>query len=385
MANVVTPGLLQDVRKYGRFDATACLNCGTCTVTCNLAGNSAPFPRRPIQYAILGLKEPLRKSLEPWLCHDCGDCSKACPQQAEPRESMMTLRRYLTAQYDVTRLASKIQIAKKWGIIAMTLLFLLVFALVVVYHIYYVEMDLAGFASTPMPLGHMFNTITYFTYTVYLLPLLLMLLNAVRMQRLTMRGSGIPFRYYRTEFKTMVLHAATHKKIRECAEKVFVRRWIKHWLMAFACILMCVITFFFLEWFQTDEIYPVYHPQRWLGYLATAILILIPIDILVGRTRKRKEIHRFSELSDWTFPVLLLLTALSGIAVHIFRYAGFELSAHYAYALHLAIVVPLFLIEIPFGKWSHMIYRPLAIYFEAVRESAAQERTTFIAAKEAAA
>jgi heterodisulfide reductase subunit C/quinone-modifying oxidoreductase subunit QmoC len=70
---------------------------------------------------------------------------------------------------------------------------------------------------------------------------------------------------------------------------------------------------------------------------------------------------------------LLLLTALSGIAVHIFRYLDFPLTTHFTYAVHLAIAVPMLIVELPFGKLSHVMYRPLAIYFEAVRERAVAE------------
>jgi hypothetical protein len=94
------------------------------------------------------------------------------------------------------------------------------------------------------------------------------------------------------------------------------------------------------------------------------------MDILIGRIKRREQVHKFSELSDLTLPVLLLLTGVSGIAVHVFRYLGFSLVSHFAYAIHLAICVPMLVIELPFGKWSHMIYRPLAIYFQAVKERA---------------
>jgi heterodisulfide reductase subunit C/quinone-modifying oxidoreductase subunit QmoC len=63
------------------------------------------------------------------------------------------------------------------------------------------------------------------------------------------------------------------------------------------------------------------------------------------------------------------------MAVHIFGYLEFDLTTHYLYALHLAIAVPMLIIEIPFGKWSHMIYRPLAIYFETVKEKALQKQS----------
>jgi hypothetical protein len=52
------------------------------------------------------------------------------------------------------------------------------------------------------------------------------------------------------------------------------------------------------------------------------------------------------------------------------RVAGLALAAHYAYALHLSITVPLLVVELPFGEWVHTMDRPLAIYFQAVRERA---------------
>jgi len=92
--------------------------------------------------------------------------------------------------------------------------------------------------------------------------------------------------------------------------------------------------------------------------------------IIASRARKHIDRHKFSEMTDMVFPVMLLLVAVSGIAVHLFRYAGWELICHYSYAVHLAITVPLLLIELPFGKWSHVMYRPLALYFQSVKERA---------------
>ena len=126
----------------------------------------------------------------------------------------------------------------------------------------------------------------------------------------------------------------------------------------------------FLRWFQTDELYPIYNPQRWLGYYATIVLLYSVADILWGRIKQDYQMHRFSHLSDWIFPILLLLTTLTGISVHTFRYLGLPLATYYTYVAHLAVVVPMLMLEVPFGKWSHLAYRPFAIYFQAVKEKA---------------
>jgi nitrate reductase gamma subunit len=112
-----------------------------------------------------------------------------------------------------------------------------------------------------------------------------------------------------------------------------------------------------------------------LGYLATAAILVGVGEILIGRTRKHSQMHRFSDSTDWIFPIMLLVTVLSGIAVHALRYAGLGAAMHYTYAAHVIVSVPLLLIEIPFGKWSHMAHRPLAIYFHAVKQKAMKEQS----------
>jgi hypothetical protein len=236
-------------------------------------------------------------------------------------------------------------------------------------------MEYADFITMPMGLEHMFGLIQDFTLVVILIPFIFLLSNAIRMYWFTMHKGNeikIPFLFYITEAKAYITHSVTHKWFEKCQGKI---RWPKHWMLAFGCVLMLVIKTFFLSWFQTDSIYPIYNPQRWLGYLAAIFIIFASIDILMGRIRKNKEIHKVSEFGDYAFPVLLLLTALSGIAVHIFRYMELELTTHFVYALHIAIAVPMLIIEIPFGKMSHMIYRPLAIYFLSVKEKAIQIQT----------
>lgn len=365
------PSLLPEIRQYGNFDTNACLQCGSCTVACDLTNDAASFPRRTLRYALLGLKEPLLRSLDPWLCYYCGDCSTTCPRQAEPGEAMMTLRRYLTTRYDWTGLSSKIGRSKAWHLGALSFVGVLVLALIVLYHTWVVGFELTDFVSMPMGLEHMFGTIYLFTLAVFLIPLAFLLVNALRMIWFTMRTGThekIPFLLYLRQAKTLAIHAATQMRFRDCADK-----W--PWLVHSSLVVGCVLMFFllvFLQWFQTDNLYPIYHPQRWLGYLATAALTFGASEILLDRIRRHRSLHKFSELTDWTFPILLLLTALSGILIHICRYIGLELTTHYMYALHLVIAVPLLLVEIPFGKWSHMFYRPLALYLQSVKEAASE-------------
>ena len=126
----------------------------------------------------------------------------------------------------------------------------------------------------------------------------------------------------------------------------------------------------FLRWFQTDNIYSWWHPQRSLGYFATIGLLVGVIYFAIGRIRKNKENNKYSHITDWTFLVMLFLTTITGILVHIFRISGQPLITYYLYVAHLMVLFPMLMIEVPFSKWSHLAYRPFAIYFANVKKAA---------------
>lgn len=367
------PTLLNEIRRYGTFDSAGCFQCGSCTLSCNLVTCDTSFPRKSMRYALLGLRESLLNSLEPWVCHDCGDCSDVCPLHAEPRISMATLRRFLTANYDWSGIASKLLQSKAWylgslvGVAAFTLL------LIVVYHLWYVAIPATHFVRTPLGLQHMFPIILYYTLFVILVPVMLLLSRVRRVWLLTMKSRGqlkVPFSAYVAEAWIYIYESASQPLMRKCTHK---RHWLGHWSLAAGTTLMLVIKTLGLRWFQTDEIYRFYNPQRWLGYLAAVCIIYGITDILVGRWRAKEEIYKETRFHDLVFPVLVLLVVVTGLAAHILRYVGFEMSCHYAYALHIIAATPLLLVEMSFGKWSHMVYRPLALYFLAVKERAAQQ------------
>jgi quinone-modifying oxidoreductase, subunit QmoC len=365
------PTLLADIRRYGKFDPTGCYQCGSCTLSCDLVSDFASFPRKSIRYALLGLRSPLLGSLEPWICHDCGDCSIVCPRQAEPRISMATLRRFLSGQYERTGMAAKLLTSRAWYFGSLALAAVFVLLLILGYHLWYVGLSVSGLAI-PMGLEHMFPLMTYYTLTVMLFPGLLLLSRVFRVWRLTMGGQqpAIPFSVYLVEAWTYLYQSATHSLMRKCPEK---GRWLGHWILALGTVMMVTIKVFALRWFQTDNIYPWYNPQRWLGYLAAAFIFYGIGAILKGRVQAKKEIYKETRPEDLVFPVLLVLTACSGLSAHILRYAGMAFAAHCAYALHVIIATPMLVVEMPFGKAAHMIYRPLALYFQAVKERAARQ------------
>ena len=225
------------------------------------------------------------------------------------------------------------------------------------------------FASTAFGLDHMFPLITYYTLAVVMLPFLLLLSRIFHIWRLTMASESIGYSHYLHQAWVYVYELIAQPLMRKCPEH---RRWLGHEVLAGGTVLMLSIKVFGLRWFQTDRVYPIYNPQRWLGYLAAACILYGIGDILIGRWRAKKEIYKETHFHDLIFPILIVSTAISGLAAHVLRYAGFGLACHYVYALHVIIATPMLMIEMSFGKWSHMVYRPLALYFLAVKERASQ-------------
>ncbi len=121
-------------KKYGNDDFQACFNCGNCTATCNLTDKYNAFPRKLIRYSVLGLKDEIESSLDPWMCYYCGDCTTSCPRKADPGALMMTLRRYLSASYDWTGLARKFYTSKAFELGAILFLSLVVMLLFIFFH-----------------------------------------------------------------------------------------------------------------------------------------------------------------------------------------------------------------------------------------------------------
>ena len=141
--------------------------------------------------------------------------------------------------------------------------------------------------------------------------------------------------------------------------------WIRHIFLVTGYATMFILVVIFLPWFQIND--TSFHWTSLLGYYATVTLGVVSWWILVDRMKKREQIHKFSHLSDWLFPILLLLTAITGILMHIFRLVDLAMPTYVMYTIHLMVAVPMLVIEVPFGKWAHLFYRPLAMYLLAVQ------------------
>ncbi|MGC8644667.1 MAG: 4Fe-4S dicluster domain-containing protein [Thermoplasmata archaeon] len=360
----VKPDLLDEMKKLGAFDVSACYSCGTCTAVCPLSTNGHEFPRKMIRYAMIGDENKLLASTEPWLCYYCGECTRTCPRGADPAGFMMAARRYLTTRYDVTGFSRRFYRSKSLEILSGVLLFFLTVFLVYMFHgpVVTSYVDLVSFAPLRIvDLGDI---------AVMILLGGLLLTNLYRMFRFTVASSPngkIRISSYLKELiKTVPVHFLTQRRTLSCEKGD--RDWIMHVLTVYGYASFFVLGVFLLDLWQTNVMYPIYNPVRLISYIATVMLGLGVGYAIYGRIKKSSTMREKSHSTDWYFLTLLFLVVVTGVAVTVFKYTNQPIATYVSYTIHLGFIVPLLVLEVPFAKWSHLAYRPFAVYFARLQD-----------------
>jgi quinone-modifying oxidoreductase subunit QmoC len=360
MAIRVNPKLIDDMESYGGENVIKCYHCGNCTAVCPHSEAPFIFPRRSMRTLQMGLEAKLEESLEPWLCYYCGQCSEQCPREAEPGETMMSLRRWQTSRYDFTGLSRLFYTSWKAELIAILVIALIAGAGFLLYG--FLNGDLHVYdgpnAFLPSPAVHL--------YDLFLLGTLLTLLaiNSARMWWFHIgrrKGLGLSVGSYLKKLYLLPYHFFTQMRYAKCGEK---SPWAIHLILVVSYVIMEVLIMVFLEKMQAGP------KIRWrvhaLGYAASVGLIGTLSYLAYGRWKKTRTQLKHSHPSDWMFLVLLLTAAVTGVMQHILHRTGLPLGANLAYVVHMMAVAPLLIVMVVFSKWSHLIYRPLAMYFSNV-------------------
>jgi ferredoxin len=384
MSSAVNPDLLLNLKEFGIKDAATCFNCGNCTAVCSLSTESTPFPRKTIRYLQLGLSDKLMQSPEPWMCYYCGDCSETCPRQANPGEVMMGLRRYLTSRYDWTGISRLFYTSKIFEVLSILAVAALVGLGFYLFHGPMLTDRVALNVFAPNTTIEILDLILLVVLSIFLLS------NAFRMSKAVMKDAGvfaadngdtqgikagrpailifgIPLQTYLREAKEFVLQFFTQKRFDSCGTRSQRTQWIVHLLIMTGYSIVFLLVVLGIRWFQRDEIYALWHPVRLLGYYATFAILYGVTYAIIGRLQKSKSVYEHTHSTDWAFLILLWLTTFSGILIHATRLLELPLTTYYLYVIHLMIAVPMLVIEVPFAKWTHQLYRPLILYLMKVK------------------
>lgn len=344
----IDPKFGEALKEYGGINFNACYNCGTCTAVCSLSTPEDSFPREMVRLSVLGLEDDLKSSLKPWLCYYCGECTTHCPQTANPGELMMSLRRWLTSKYDWTGLSGLLYKSLPLSIVA----FLLT-AIGVIAFAAYESFNL----ETIIHFGHYFEMIAIgAVFTFILLP------NIIRMWWFVIAKPGIKvsFPTYLRSTWELIVHMFTQKRSLGCDDNQF--RWFEHFILVIGYLTL-LFTTVFLDWFSSQNLFIII-----LGYLESAIIFVVTVDFVKSRIRKNREVSKNSQPSDWFFVIWLLLMGLTALLVRAFIDLDILKNNIWMYLLHLIVLVQWALIIVPFGKWTHFLYRSFAMYFDKLKK-----------------
>jgi quinone-modifying oxidoreductase subunit QmoC len=365
MAIRVNPRIIEDLERFGAEDVQLCYHCGNCSAVCPHSDEFNVFPRKPMRHLQMGLEKKLEQSLDPWLCYYCGQCSEQCPRGAEPGETMMSLRRWLTSRYDVTGLSKLFYRSWKAEMAAILLLALLTGVAFFLFGMLRGDIHVYSGPGAFLPS----SMVHRFDWSMAGVLVALLFANTFHMWRLIFGSRDAPKPTLFMYLKNLALlpwHFLTQNRFRTCQERNWL--WLVHLLLVASYLTMLVLIMFFLSVMQAGpEIHWAVHS---FGYAASIGLIGATIYMLHGRLKKTRTQFQHSHESDWLFLVMLVYVAATGVLQHIAHRAGFTVAANLVYVMHMMGVVPMLVLEVPFSKWSHLAYRPLAMYLAAVQRDA---------------
>lgn len=325
-----------------------------------------------MRYAQLGQADKILTSPEPWLCYYCGDCSAKCPRGADPGETMMVMRRYLTSRYDWTGFARKFYTSEAFEIGAIAVVAILVGVGLLVWgfnapHPDWVHPDINSiWPSHDIEIADlgMAAILSFF-----------LLSNVFRCFKFVMGDLAfkVPLKMYASEAKELLIHVLTQKRFGQCTDRM---QWFVHLMImtGYASVFLMVVVL--VNGLYIDGLkfqrgwpeYPIWHPIRLVGYYATFAIMYGTTYAIIGRLKKTKPVYKNSHPTDWMFLILLQLTTMTGIFIHFTRLLDWPLPTYGLYIIHMMVAIPMLVLEVPFAKWAHLAYRPVVLYLLQVKE-----------------
>jgi nitrate reductase gamma subunit/ferredoxin len=375
MSYTVDPGFMEELKRYGEFDVRVCFSCGHCTGTCPLVQRGESFPRKLIRYAQLGLREPLGAAKAVWSCYYCGECSKSCPRQATPGEFMDAARRYFIAHWDWTTLSRRLYASPKFTAVVMGVLALFFGVLF---------LATGGRWETRRPALFEFMDVELLHYAgiiVMVMVGLVLALNVGNMARHVIRnlprpprsGAALWVRDAMGATRDTLDELMRQNRFQECREEPgeervpwYLTRRVVHLSIMWGFLGLLGATTLDLLFKEPGSHVPLYYPMRLLGTVSGVVLLYgTSVALWLRMMRKGGPSFERSMLSDWLLLWLLWATTVSGFVVEVAVYLPRgTFSGYLVFLVHVILAMELLLL-LPFTKFSHAIYRPVALWIHA--------------------
>jgi quinone-modifying oxidoreductase subunit QmoC len=364
---------IRALMKAGGDSLKQCMQCGTCSATCALASDDAPFPRKEMAWASWGMKDTLLKDPDVWLCHQCNDCSARCPRGARPGDVLAAVRREWVIHHAVPRFFAR------WVHQPQAVLLLLGIMAVLLGAALYLKDPVARllgiseeltpkivFSYSSMLPRWMLNLFFLVLGILVLLPFLrgvarlwkMMKTAALQQASDSRRKKLIP------SIGAAVKSILLHEKFNLCTE-ARPRYWshmaVFFGFLALVLVTLWVITAPYNPLITGPFIYPldIWNPWKLLAN-AGGIALILGSALMIRDRMKNSEQVGVNNYSDWSLIVVLLAVALTGFITEALHLVRLEPHRHLAYFVHLIFAGTL-LLYMPYSKFAHIVYRSIAM------------------------
>jgi len=364
--------LYPELQRFGATDISACYNCGVCSAICPLSEDGASFPRRMSRYAQLGLRDKLLSSPELWSCYGCSECTDSCPTNADPASFMAAARRYAVASYDRTRLGYLLATSRLFAGIFIVALVAVLAGFMYSVHGPTDASTLAFFQFIPAETIHSLGVAVMVIMGVAaLIGLFEMVRRVLRSPKPATARPGA-HKVADAAFYAVATESMAQTRFREDCDEAETRPWyLQRWFIHFATmwgflgLLGATILDYGLDIIgvkPTGTAVPIWYPVRLLGTLAGAALIYGTTVMIIRRLRKSDRSSLHSTTSDWTFLSMLWIAGITGFLLELGLYLPSAPTWGYPmFLVHVGVAMALVLL-VPFGKFAHVLYRPVALF-----------------------
>jgi quinone-modifying oxidoreductase, subunit QmoC len=343
---------IRKVMASGGADLKKCMQCGTCSVVCELAPQDSAFPRKQMFQAQWGLKDKLLGDPAIWLCHNCGDCSSNCPRAARPGEVFGALRQAAIEHFAWPGFVGKV-VSRPGAFPILLIIPLLLLWAVALPHPHFRPASESEFADMfPIPwLEALFFTAGGFVLVAISVGLM-RFLKAIR-------GSGAGVIVW-AGFVAAFVEILTHVRFSKCSENN-KKRWghlLAFWGFIGLGIMGTVVGIGSMIGFMHTPI-AITNPLKIFANVSAAAILAGSLLLLINRIQD-PEARAASTYFDWFFLLTLAGVVLTGIMSELLRLTQTVGVMYAVYIVHLLLILLLFLYA-PYSKFAHFFYRTVAM------------------------
>lgn len=362
--------LLDRVLGSGGEDLRKCMQCATCSSVCEILSADSPGPRKEMLWAQWGLGDRLMRDPNPWLCHQCGDCTRRCPRGARPSDVMAALRREHILHY------SSPQAFGRWASHPTSVLVIVVAGLGVLLGASRLWQSL-GAASFELALTGRRAVFPFWNglphgLVASLFGALLALDVAVLVHGARRFWRNLAAAEEKTErasvgpgLRVTLSRILFHDDFASCATQPARRN--HHLLVVFGFLALWLTSLWAVtaRWnpLLAGVVYPLglWNPWKALANLGGLSLVL-GASLMLWERWRRPETAGATRASDLILLGLLLAIGLSGFASEGLHWLRVEPLRYVVYLGHLALVFA-FMVLLPYSKLAHAAYRTVAMVY----------------------